>query len=38
VELRAEQRQRARIHTTEQAIRDGDKPGAGASADLSERE
>ncbi len=36
--LRAEQRQRARIHTTGQAIREGDKPGAGASPDLSERE
>src|SRR3546814_12172256 len=29
--LRAEQRQRARIHSTEQTIREGDKPGTGAS-------
>ena len=36
--LRAEQRQRARVHATEQAIKEGDKPGAGASPDLSERE
>lgn len=36
--LRTEQRQRGRIHTAEQAIREGDKPGAGASPDLSERE
>ncbi|WP_316979530.1 P-type conjugative transfer protein TrbL [Shumkonia mesophila] len=36
--LRAEQLRRARIHTTEQAIREGDKPGAGANPDLSEKE
>src|SRR3546814_15741168 len=36
--LRAEQRPRARIHSTEQTNREGDKPGTGASPDLSERE
>jgi type IV secretion system protein TrbL len=36
--LRAEQRQRTRLHTTEQAIKDGDKPGSGANPDLDERE
>lgn len=36
--LRTEQRRRARIHTTEQAIKEGDKPGAGTSPDLAERE
>jgi type IV secretion system protein TrbL len=36
--LRAEQRRRARIHSTEQAVREGDRPGSGANPDLSERE
>jgi type IV secretion system protein TrbL len=36
--LRAEQRLRARVHTTEQAIKEGDKPGAAANPDLSDRE
>ncbi|ANK82061.1 MAG: P-type conjugative transfer protein TrbL [Parvibaculum sp.] len=36
--LRAEQRRRARLHSTEQAVREGDRPGAGANPDLSERE
>src|SRR3546814_14652002 len=35
--LRAEQRQRARIHSTAQTIREGDKPGTGASPALSGR-
>lgn len=36
--LRTEQRRRARIHTTEQAIKEGDRPGAGTNPDLAERE
>jgi len=36
--LRAEQRRRARLHTTAQAIREGDRPGAGANPNLTERE
>ncbi|HLG90321.1 MAG TPA: P-type conjugative transfer protein TrbL [Alphaproteobacteria bacterium] len=36
--LRSEQRTRARAHTTTQAIKEGDKPGAPAAPDLSERE
>jgi type IV secretion system protein TrbL len=36
--LRAEQRLRARVHATEQAIKEGDKPGAAANPDLAERE
>ncbi len=36
--LRAEQRSRARVHAAEQAIKEGDKPGAAANPDLSNRE
>lgn len=36
--LRTEQRRRARIHTTEQAIKEGDRPGAGTNPALAERE
>jgi len=36
--LRAEQRQRARVQTAAQAIKEGDRPGAGASPNLTERE
>ncbi|MEQ8393679.1 MAG: P-type conjugative transfer protein TrbL [Gammaproteobacteria bacterium] len=36
--LRAEQRRRAHLHTTAQAIKEGDRPGGGANPDLSERE
>ncbi len=36
--LRAEQRQRARLHTTSQAIKEGDKPGGAANPSLDERE
>jgi len=37
-QLRAEQRSRARRHTTAQAIREGDRSGAAANPDLAERE
>jgi type IV secretion system protein TrbL len=36
--LRAEQASRAHRHTTAQAIKDGDKPGAAANPDLEDRE
>jgi type IV secretion system protein TrbL len=36
--LRSEQRMRAHAHTTTQAIRDGDRPGAAATPDLDQRE
>lgn len=36
--LQAEQRFRARSHTTLQAVKDGDKPGAGTNPNLSERD
>jgi type IV secretion system protein TrbL len=36
--LRAEQRQRARLHSTGQAIKEGDKPGGAANPSLDERE
>lgn len=36
--LRSEQRMRAHAHTTTQAIKDGDRPGAAANPDLDQRE
>jgi type IV secretion system protein TrbL len=36
--LRSEQRMRAHAHTTTQAIKDGDRPGAAATPDLDQRE
>jgi type IV secretion system protein TrbL len=36
--LRGEQRMRARVHAAEQAIKEGDKPGAAANPDLDDRE
>jgi len=36
--LRAEQSRRARVQTAAQAIKEGDRPGAGASPNLTERE
>jgi len=36
--MRAEQRFRANTHTTAQAIKEGDRPGAAANPDLDERE
>jgi type IV secretion system protein TrbL len=36
--LRSEQRMRAHAHTTTQAIKDGDRPGAAATPDLEQRE
>jgi type IV secretion system protein TrbL len=36
--LRSEQRLRAHAHTTTQAIKDGDRPGAAATPDLDQRE
>jgi type IV secretion system protein TrbL len=36
--LRSEQRQRARMHTAQQTIKDGDKGGGAANPDLSEKE
>lgn len=36
--LQAEQRFRARAHTTVQAVKDGDRPGAGSNPNLTERD
>lgn len=36
--LRSEQRMRAHVHTTTQAIKEGDRPGAGAAPDLEQKE
>jgi type IV secretion system protein TrbL len=36
--LRAEQRRRHRVHTTAEAVKEGDKPGAAANPDLEERD
>lgn len=36
--MRSEQRQRARMHTAQQSIKDGDKGGGAANPDLSEKE
>ena len=36
--MRSEQRQRARLHTAQQSIKDGDKGGGAANPDLSEKE
>jgi type IV secretion system protein TrbL len=36
--LQAEQRFRARTHTTMQAVKDGDRPGAGSNPNLTERD
>ncbi len=36
--LRSEQRMRAHAHTTTQAIKEGDRPGAAANPDLDQRE
>lgn len=36
--LRSEQRQRARLHTTAQAIKEGDKPGGATNPSLDDRE
>lgn len=36
--LRAEQRQRARLHSTGQAIKEGDRPGGAANPSLDDRE
>jgi len=36
--LQGEQRRRARLHSAGQAVKEGDRPGAGANPDLSEKE
>jgi type IV secretion system protein TrbL len=36
--LRSEQRMRGHAHTTTQAIKEGDRPGAGAAPDLDQEE